>query len=401
MMPRSTRLAHRPVGRRGLSLVELLIAMVVVSGLLGSVVLALRSQSGAFRRGSARAEMLTNGRYAMQQVDRLLRTAGAGTSSSQPTIVYADSNLVAFNADYWTTTTDTSLIRCAVYRDPDAPAGSLDALTSSTAITIPGTSYTYPKATYLPASANCSAETIMLYFRPDSTTAEANDWVLLQRINRQEPVVIARNLFRQATRPFFEYFVHPRTPSTGIDSLVIAGVAGSGITLPMLDSVTIQGGAADTGRATWADSIKAVRVNVRAATTSGTAVATRDISFVTPLQNNGLVQLRTCGDAPLFTGTLAAAVQTTPTLQVTLSWPISADESGGETDVLQYNVYRRRTTDAAWGPAKYTVPVSGTATYGFVDGDLVPGTSYVYRVSAQDCSPSESAFLTSSQVDIP
>lgn len=390
-----------PRGRRGLTLVEMLIAIVVMSGLMAAVLVALRSQTSSFRRGTAREEMLVNGRYAMQQVDRVLRTAGAGISSSQPTIVYADSNVIAFNADYWTTTNDTTLIRCAVYMDPSAPAGSLDALTSSTTVTIANSAYTYPKPTYLPASANCSAETIQLYLRPDSTTTdEANDFILLQRVNRNEPVVIARSLFRQANRPFFQYLVHPQTPSSGTDSLVIAGVTGSGITLPMLDSVTVQGGAADTGRATWADSIKAVRINVRAATAAPTGRVFRDISYVTPLQNNGLLQLRTCGDAPLLTGT-ATGTFNAASSTISISWPRSADEIAGEADVLQYNLYRRRSTDPAFGAAKYSVPVSGTATYTFNDGDLTAGTTYIYAVTAQDCSPSESATLTTASVVVP
>lgn len=387
-------------GRRGLTLVEMLIALVVLSALLSAVMVGLRSQTTSFRRGTAREEMLLNGRYAMQQVDRLLRTAGAGVSSSQPTIVYADSNVVAFNSDYWTAANDTSLIRCAVYVDANAPAGSLNALTTGTSVTIAGTGYTYPKPTYQPMSANCSAETIQLYFRPDSTTPEVADWVLLQRVNRQVPAVIARSLFRQTNRPFFEFFVHPRTPSSGTDSLVIAGAAGSGITLPMLDSITVQGGPADTGRATWADSIKAVRVNVRAATANATGRVFRDISYVTPLINNGLIQLRTCGDAPLLTGTLSANY-TSATATITVGWPRSADEVAGEADVLQYNVYRRIISEPTFGAAKFSIPAGGSATYTLDDGDIQPGETYVYAVSAQDCSPSESALLNSANVVVP
>ena len=84
-----------------------------------------------------------------------------------------------------------------------------------------------------------------------------------------------------------------------------------------------------------------------------------------------------------------------------ITWPRSAAETAGETDLLQYNIYRRLSTEPAFGSAQYSVPVAGTATYTQSDGAVISGNTYVYAVTAQDCSPSESGTLTTASVTIP
>ena len=83
---------------------------------------------------------------------------------------------------------------------------------------------------------------------------------------------------------------------------------------------------------------------------------------------------------------------------VQLDWSASVDETAGETDVTQYNIYRKLLTDPAFGSALTTMPAGGVATYTFVDGSVAAGVNYVYAVAAQDCSPAESAQLVSATV---
>jgi hypothetical protein len=83
---------------------------------------------------------------------------------------------------------------------------------------------------------------------------------------------------------------------------------------------------------------------------------------------------------------------------VMLQWPASFDEAGGETDVNQYNVYRRRQVDPAFGSSLITLPAGQPAPYTFVDNGVLAGVDYVYAVAAQDCTPSESGRLMSAAV---
>ena len=132
---------------------------------------------------------------------------------------------------------------------------------------------------------------------------------------------------------------------------------------------------------------------------TGTDQRTRDVSSLVRLPNNGLVQLRTCGGRPLLSGVLTATrnlVGTPPA--VTLTWPASIDEATGETDVTQYNIYRKLLADPLFGSALFTIPAGAPPPYVTVDASVQAGIDYVYAVAAQDCSPSESSLLVSATV---
>lgn len=385
--------------RAGFTLIELMIAMVMLSIVLGAAVSMFRSQGANFRRGGQRLEMSQNGRFALATADRFLRTAGAGVGNQQPMFVYGGNDVVAFNANYSAAAPDN----CAVYINPDSPAGVVDIMPVSAAATIPNTTFVYPSMTY--STSGCRAETIVLYFRPDSTTPATGDFMLLQKINATAPELVASNLEAYPGRPFFEYYVHPRTlavPPATRDSLVLANVAGSGITLPIIHSIAVHGSTADTAGSTsaLADSVKAIRINFRVINgLAGVDRRTQDLSSTVKLPNNGLVQLKTCGGQPIVTGGLTAVPNVAgnpPSVQ--LDWTASVDEAAGETDVTQYNIYRKLLADPAFGSALTTVPSGGVATYTFVDDGAVAGVDYVYAVTAQDCSPAESAQLVSATV---
>lgn len=388
--------------RAGFSLVELLIAMVVMSLVMGSTIAVFRSQSANFRFGGQRLELSQNGRYVLASIDRELRTAGAGVTTQQPMFIYGGNDVVAFNANYASRVSDN----CAVNTNPDAPAAAVDIMTTASAAAIPNSSpaFTYPAVNY--TTSGCKAETIVFYFRPDSTTALAGDYLLLMKVNGTAPEMVASNIEAYPGRPFFEYYVHPRSlvAPAPRDSLVLANAAGSGITLPIVHTLSIHGSIGDTAGSTTAlaDSVKAVRVNIRVTNgLTGTDKRSSDMSTAVKLPNNGLIQLQTCGDGPLFVG--GGGLVALPNLPltppaVTLTWPASVDETGGQADVLQYNIYRRLSTDPAFGSALTAVPPGGVASYTFVDGGVTAGVNYVYAVTAQDCNPTESAMLVSAVV---
>ena len=388
--------------RAGFTLVEMMLAMVMLSIVMTATIMVFRIQTRSFRDGGERLELYQNLRYAVSTVDRMLRTTGAGVANQQPMFIYGDNDIVAFNSNYTSDVPDN----CAVNVNPDAPAGSFEMLTVASAFQFSNTAFTYPVTDY-PAGA-CRAETILFYFRPDSSTVdEAADFVLMLKVNAMPAELVARNLFAFPGRPFFEFFVHPRelpVPPAVRDSLVRANTAGSGITLPIRHSIAIHGSAADSAgdpsQSFLADSVKAVRLNLRVSNgLNGDARRSRDVSTVIGLPNNGLVQLKTCGTSPLLTGALVVTPNPPGGAPaVTLQWPASFDDGSGETDVTQYNIYRRESTELLFGSAMLSIPAGQPPPYGFMDNGVTTGISYVYAVGAQDCTPAESAILVSAAV---
>ena len=384
--------------RPGFTLIELMIALVVLSVVMGATISVLRSQTRTFRVGGERLDLVQNMRYAVGTIDRMLRTTGAGVANLQPMFIYGGNDVVAFNSNYTHNMQDF----CAVNINIDAPAGSFEMLPLASAYVLPNTAFAYPSMNY--AAGACLAETIVFYFRPDSTTADPDDFVLMQRVNAMPADLVAKNIFAYPGRAFFEYFVHPRSlavPPAARDSLVLAGAAGSGVNLPIRHSVAIHGSPPDTAldpsNSYLADSVKAVRINVRVSNgLTGVDRRVRDISTVVSLPNNGLLQFRDCGTPPLLTGalTVAANVAGNPP-SVTLQWPASFDEAAGETDVNQYNIYRRELAEPLFGSTLITLPAGQPPPYVFVDNGVEPGVDYVYAVAAQDCSPAESTRLMS------
>ena len=86
----------RPLGRAGFSLLEVMIALIVLSLVMGSAVALLRSQTRGFAQGADRTDLYQNGRYIVTTLERIIRTEGAGVAGTQPMIVYADGNTVIF-----------------------------------------------------------------------------------------------------------------------------------------------------------------------------------------------------------------------------------------------------------------------------------------------------------------
>jgi len=67
--------------KTGFTLIELMLALVVLSIVMGATISMLRSQVRAFRVGGERLELTQNMRYAVSTVDRVLRTTGAGVAN--------------------------------------------------------------------------------------------------------------------------------------------------------------------------------------------------------------------------------------------------------------------------------------------------------------------------------
>jgi len=382
--------------RAGFTLVEVMIAMVVLGFVMGAAISVFRSQSTNFRVGGQRLELEQNLRYAAGTLDRVLRTAGAGTTSSQPMVVYADTMTVAVNADYTDSVTPTN----AVYFNPDAPPGSFTALPVGSAYTLPNTTFTYPSMTYLDINGTPgAAETIVIYFRADSSTTDPNDYVMMMRVNALPAELIARNIYKIPNTPFLRYFVHQTTlavpPATRDSNIVCPSAACVG---SIRHTVALHNSAADTNGtgSALADSIKAIQINIRVTNgLTGADQRFRDLTSASRLPNNGLIQLRTCGAVPLLAGPLTVVSSPAgglwPQSGDTLRWPASADEAGGERDIQNYNIYRRIPPAVTWDIVS-SIPAN-QPSYTYFDGNVVVGTIYDYAVGASDCTPNESPLI--------
>ncbi len=377
-----------------MTLIEMLIAIVIFGFVMAGALTVLNAESRSFSLGSERVAMYQNGRFALNEMEKDLRTSGAGAPDIQPQMIYASDSVVVFNANYWTNTAGDVE---AVYYNPDAPDSAVMALRASTKITLPSTSIQYPDTNYLNGGVNSSAETISFYFRPDSSTARTDDYVIYRRVNTLRPEVVATNVLKTTGVPFFQYF-RQVTPAGGGQASLVKVTSG----LPYRHTVPIHLSITDTGTASLIDSLRAVRVSFTVTNgESGTKERLRTLSRLIALPNVGLANTKSCGDAPIFAATPVASVAlVSGDPVVTLTWAASVDESSGEKDVQRYVIWKRLMASSDWGDPYATVP-GGSTTYSFTDGSVTSGSSYYYAVAAQDCTPTLSALRTSNLIAIP
>lgn len=375
--------------RRGFSLLEMMISLVVLSVIMGAAISVLKSQSQSFLRGSARMDLNQNARFALTTIDRTLRTLGAGTTEDQPMLIYGDNQTIAFNANFASDSSDGT----AVYLNPDLPLNVINGLTTATPITIPGTAITYPSRNYTWVSGQASrAETIILTFRPDSSTAASNDFVLLQKVNNAPTELIARAIRAYPGRPFFEYWY---------DSTGAGGASWSRqldpSRLPIRHTSAQHGSPTDINSSARADSVRLVRVSFVAS--NGFSVAgdttSRAFSTMIALTNNGLQIPRSCGNAPATPPGFSVGPDGPG--RIAMNWGVSNDEDNGEQDVVGYNIYYRVLGAPAW--ITLESQAAGRDGYGYRTGGFELGQTYQVAVAAVDCSPRESA-LTVATVTI-
>lgn len=377
---------NTPWQERGMTLVEMLLSLLVFSFVMAGALAMLQSQSRSFSLGSERVAMYQNTRFAVNEMEKDMRTAGAGAPDVQPQLIYAGPSVVAFNANYWTNTSGDVQ---AVYYNPDAPDSAVQALRKAQKITIPQTSFGYPDTNYNDGPVNSSAETIIFFFALDTMTVRGDDYVLYRQVNNLPPELVGRNILQTPGLPFLQYYKLSTPLGGGAASLALV----PGGSLPLTHSVKIHLALNDTGPAARIDSLRAVRVNFTSTNGRvGSAERLRTLSRLIRLPNAGLVNKKTCGDPPLL-GTVPVA---TPgyaadgiTPIVTLTWNAATDENSGEKDVERYVLWRRLSADPDWGDPYVTIP-AGTAPYSYTDAGVAPATAYVYALAAQDCTPTMS-----------
>lgn len=385
--------------KRGFTLIEIAIAIVMLGIVLTGALRLFRAVNTSVSGTVDRMDAMQNLRFGITQIDLLLRNAGAGSTDAQPTLVYVNSNVVAFNAD-WISPVPNS--PTAVNYNPDVSPNATNAVTVAQRFTIPTTSVTYPDSTYRTGPGSTAplspAETVIYYFLGDSSTSRTDDYVLWRQVNNDPASVVARNLLAYPGRPFFEWLLTDAAGNLG---------AVASTDLPLRHAIPIHGSISDTSmgaagaKAPNIDSVRAVRINVFA-TNGLTGIKEIKRSLVTTVRipNAGLTKQRSCGDAPIFgSGVNVSNIGVAGAPLVRVRWNPATDEAAGEKDVERYLIYRR-TAAGAFDDARVTIP-AGLTTYAYDDPTVLDDSTYVYGVTALDCTPLESSMSQSASLFVP
>lgn len=380
---------------RGFSLIELLIALVILGVVMASTIRMFKTVSTAVSGAVDRMDAMQNLRFGISTLDRDVRAAGAGVVAIQPTLVYASPTVIVFNADLVSRVANSPT---AVYYNADADPNAVSAPTLAQRFTIPTTSVQYPDSVYRSGGALSPAETVTFYLTPDTSTARTDDYLLMRQVNNSPPDVVARNLLAFPGHDFFEWL---RTDSAG--NLVQV----PGASLPLRHANPVHGSLSDTSMGAAGaklpniDSIRALRVNFYATNgQTGTREIRRWLVTTIRIPNAGLTKQQSCGNAPIFGSAVGVALTGDSVAPVvTVSWQHAVDEGGGENDVERYLIYRRGVL-GSFSDALAVVP-AGQTSYTYPDASVQNDSTYVYGVTALDCTPLESSMSTSSAVTIP
>jgi len=395
--------ARIPQTRRGFTLAEVMIALVVFGVIMTAAFSFLLSQSRGFRSMATRSAQIQSGRFGRDIMRQELRTAGTNVTDVQPMVVYASDSVFAFNSDLTTNRLDSAQFTGAVYVDTYATNAEVGAIMLSDAVTIPGSApgFTYPLADYSAiAGTNGEAETVIFRFTRDSTSSKTGAVMLVRQVNGGTGEIIATGLRKAGTTPFFRYWYDPSRYNSELTDLDTVPRQW----LPLAKNVFARGVTPDTGTAisTRIDQVRGVEVTYELTRpTNGQASVVR---YMVPMPNTAVDrQARACGRPPIVPSAPSATWQPDSNA-VMLSWPRAIDDGSGEADAVRYVVWRRVTGGAAWGEPLVTVSVvGGTPTYRYKDGgvDRGFGRSYQYGIAVQDCTPNLSNLAASASVVVP
>jgi type II secretory pathway pseudopilin PulG len=375
--------------RPGVTLIELMIALFLFVMVFGLAVPFFRFQARSVSQSSGRQDALQNARFAQNSIDRDLRIAGIGIVSAQPLIVQADKYAVTFNADLATAdSTDPS----SIYYDASVDSNATISMVKTNQVQLPRSVINYPDSNYSANSIPSRAETISYWVMLDSTAGRADAYILYRRVNATPARIVAKGIIIPAGQAFFTYF---RPDSTGkLDSVRNAQ-------LPLMHSAPIHGSTADTGKSSWTDSIRVVRIKAWGLyrdPAKGDII--KKVESSSKLINSGMVRATMCGDLPLpATGQTVTPIPAVNPTKVRIQWNASVDQDNGEKDVERYMVFKRLTLDPDWGEPIASVAASG-ASFTLDDTDLKTGT-WVWAIVAQDCSPANSSLANTATITIP
>jgi len=316
-------------------------------------------------------------RFAADLMEQEVRAAGNNLAPSQPPVVYAGVDAVAFNADLISNTPGDLF---AVYVDPDAAAAEVTGFLLANQQAIPQSSpaFNYPVADYF----GNVAETIIFFFEPDASTTDGSDFRLMRQVNDQAAEVVVRNILPHPDRPFFQYFYET---NGRIDSVPSGWY-------PMSHTAPAYTGS----QSVEINQVRAVEANYTVSNgRTGAEQRTQQMSFVVSMPNTGIAPPPNCGAAPVLSVAMfAVSTGWMGAERIDLTWqPAWDDNNGGDSDVERYVIWRRQGA-TPWGNPYRSIPAGRTSTYLFSDDNVVVGQTYQYRLAAQDCTPLLSSTVT-------
>lgn len=378
--------------REGVTLIEMMIAIVLFVLVFGLAVPFFRFQARSVSASAGRLDALQNARYAQNAIDRDLRIAGIGIVDAQPLIVQADGFAITFNADL---ATKDKLDPSSIYYDPDIDSLGTISMDRGSKVTLPLSAISYPDSNYMAGSVASTAETISYWLVKDSTASRSDQYVLWRRANALPPKLVAKGIIVPAGRTFFQYF-RPNSAGT-LDSIKTSQ-------LPLYHLAAVHSSPADTGKSAITDSIRVVRMTVTGLYNDPDKGAImKTVVSATKLLNAGMVQSTVCGDVPLAVTTASATLINSPVppflpVSVHLVWNSSLDQDNGEKDVQRYLVYKKTTSSGDWGSPIADLAASQT-TYSLDDTSL-SNDEWVYGIVAQDCSPTNSSITSTGAINV-
>jgi len=376
--------------RDGVTLIEMMIAIVLFVLVFGLAVPFFRYQARSVSASAGRLDALQNARYAQSAIDRDLRISGIGIVQAQPMIVQADGFAVTFNADLETKDINDPM---SIYYDNDIDSSGTDAMNNANKVTLPLSAVQYPDSNYMNGGISSPAETIQYWLVRDSSASRTDQYVLYRRVNNLNQKIVAKGIIVPAGQNFFQYM--KPNGAGGLDSIRAAK-------LPIFHSAPVHGSPADTATSALTDSIRVVRMKVTGLYNDPDKGAImKTVVSSTKLLNAGMSRSTVCGDVPIAVTTATATrfpFFGTPT-KVTITWNSSLDQDAGEKDVGRYMVFKKRVGVSDWGSPIADLAAS-QANYTLDDTSLSSGF-WVYGVVAQDCSPANSSVTPTGVINVP
>lgn len=395
-----------PAERRGFTLIELVITLMVAGLAVLATMVVFQAQNRTSSSQRVQVDAQQNGRVGLDVIVREVRQAGANIDKfhSQVALIDAAPYQLTFNGD----------IRTGVGGDPSMESSAQVPRADGNHYT-PGAflSENLEDLTHF----NNGAETVRLTLDTSGdgtvtavdtveTTQIGDDFQLVRQVNGGDLEPVAQCLrgprlgsSGEHPVPIFQYW----GPFNGAATNRLWGDTNNDGQLSQTELGTLT----PVSQAELANvrevvvTLEALSDDLQRTAAERRAASTRLTTTVRP-RNLGInaSNLSACGVPPEPpSGLLAVDTPDDPGRSITLTFQASYDEMTGEQDVREYSIYRRRVGQSSFGAAIYRVLAAGQTIYTFVNDEShskraedapEDGVAYEYYVTAWDCEPQES-----------
>lgn len=335
--------------RRGLTLVEIIVAMSLTLAVFAITLPFVRAQTRALSASAGRLDADQIARYAQRAIDRDLRLATA--DSGQPRLIYAGRLGISFTANLLARDT---LDPSALDVDVGADSAVTEAWRLADAASIPLTTRTFPTQAYLGVDGLPSRnETIHYFLHPDPDWARSDVYRLYRRVNAADSVALVGSIHVPAESSFFTYFVDADD--------TLAAIPPGSVPLYWTDSTLAQ--------------VRAVGLRAAGIFRGGvdTTETIRVVRWRTLLPALPAAATLTCGSAPAVPTGVGhsrqfapnAGTPTSGTHHVRVTWTASTGDAGGAAGVTHYVIWIRPNSNPVTWTRIGTVPARRVGSYQF------------------------------------